>query len=1016
MPNPRSKPYCQGWSHKRSSDHMKQTNASSKKDAPKPAMPKPQPAEGPVRRNVAAKAEEVKQLLRNIETASETECAAEAILLKRRAELLEDKLTDKEIASALSKELSRSQDSIYARLRRLVASRKIVENPNKRQLRFTKEQLSIIIRRRSELISEGLHDKEISRILAKEIGRPAEAIYHRITVRRRRLAGLEENPNIRRPEFTPDEIDLLSRRRAELIQTGFTDAEIGRCLCGELKRPSSGIEGKMHNLVRSGHLAANPNKKDRMHFSDSEIQTILEERRRYEGEGLVDTHIARRLAEKLERNADVIFAKITEFVKSGRLSRNRNQGVKFDDETTELIIKRREEMMRQGMTDKSIGEELSKQLSKSPRSVKSRIERLIKRGRLQRNTNSNRSFDERDINRMKTRRQELMGKGLNDSQISRTLAGELDRSERSIDGKIEELIGGGEMAANPNKRRSLPFSEGEESRLISRRKELIQVGLHDKAISGVLASELKGHSSQAFAHKIRILLESKRIEPNPNRGFRFRDTTIVKIVSMHNELAVKGLSDKEISAAVAKELGDEKKWNTILAKIKKLVQDGVLIENKNVSAHSAFSDSEDSVLFSRFDGLVKEGLPDVEIAAQFAKTLGRPQGSIRNRMKHLRMKGRLQANPNNMTKFSPEETAILRSKRAELIAQGYTDRRISSVLAGILNRPAGSIDQKMRDLVKAGLLKCNPNKRDAAIFTAAEVDTIITVRNELLKEGRTDGAISKTLAKRMPGRHHGTIRYKIVSLVEEGRLAKNSNARTISEFLDEEIDLIKARRSELMRRGFDDGKIAKRLSTEMRARSMETVSKKIQHMVRRGALEANPNNPSSKPKHYWKDVGNFDKELNLEIAREYRDREGNVFKEQGEFPSFNQLLKAGRSDLASAFKHHGGARKVRTRLGYGQYRVEDGYWESWENVERDVRAEIAKEYRDKQGGIGKRVGEFPNSRQLCDAGKSSIAYAIITFHGGFSAVRERIGLADDGAGEAKQQIEALLEKLEGKQD
>jgi len=901
-------------------------------------MPQPQPSEGP------------------IETPRRGDWTADAFarLLARRAELIREKITDKEISAALSKELGKSQESVYARLRRMVFSGKVEENPNKRQLRFTKEQLSIIIRRRSELILEGLHDKEIARILAKEISRPVEAIYHRITVRRRRLVGLEDNPNIRRPEFTPVEIDLLGRRRAELIQTGFTDAEIGRRLCGELKRPFSGIEAKIHSLVRSGRLATNPNKKDR------------------------------------------------------------NQGVRFDDEVTKLIIRRRDELMLRGMTDKSIGLELSKQLSKSPRAVQSRIGRLIKGGRLRRNENSNPPFNETNIDNIKRRRSELIRTGLTDLGIARILAGELDRSLKSICSKISDLTAVGVLESNPNKRSSSPFSESELTGLITRRDELIKEGLHDKAIAGVLSRETKGRSLQSFAHKMRNLVESGRVKANPNGHFR-RGATENKIMSVRDRLAAKGRTDKEIAIKIAKALGDVSNWVVVRTKIKNLVREGVLAENRNVSERSAFSDSEDSVLLSRFDELAEEGLSDVEIAAQFAKTLDRPQESIRNRVKHLRKKGRLRENPNNIAKFSPEEMAILRSKRAELIVQGHTDRRISSVLAGILKRSAGSIDQKMRNLVKAGSLKRNPNKRDAVIFTAAEVDSIMKARAELLKEGRTDGAISKTLAKRMPGRHHGTIRYKILALVEKGRLAKNPNARTISGFSDEETDLIKARRSELMRRGFDDGKIAKRLSTEMRGRSMETVSKKIQHMVRRGALEANPNNQSSKPKNYWKKFENFEKELKAEIAKEYRDGEGNVFKAKGEFPSFNQLLKAGRSDLASAFKHHGGARKVRTRLGYGQYRVEDGHWESWENVERDIGAEIVKEYRDKQGGIDKMAGEFPNSRQLCDAGKSSIAYAIITFHGGFPVVRERMGFTT-GTREAKSQIEALLGKLEGKRD
>jgi len=146
---------------------------------------------------------------------------------------------------------------------------------------------------------------------------------------------------------------------------------------------------------------------------------------------------------------------------------------------------------------------------------------------------------------------------------------------------------------------------------------------------------------------------------------------------------------------------------------------------------------------------------------------------------------------------------------------------------------------------------------------------------------------------------------------------------------------------------------------------------------------------SKKANGYWKDWGNFEKELRAEIAKEYTDENGNVVKKAGEFPIHEQLCKAGCSSLASEISHHGGIHEARRKLGFGWLGKPKNYWKSWENFERELRAEMMKEYRDKDG-VFKKAGELPTKPQLERAKRSDLSNAAAD-HGGFHAIRRKMG-------------------------
>ncbi len=125
-----------------------------------------------------------------------------------------------------------------------------------------------------------------------------------------------------------------------------------------------------------------------------------------------------------------------------------------------------------------------------------------------------------------------------------------------------------------------------------------------------------------------------------------------------------------------------------------------------------------------------------------------------------------------------------------------------------------------------------------------------------------------------------------------------------------------------------------------------------------------------KPPGYWKKWENVES-----VIRE-------LVRELGRFPLEDDFRTRGLSSVSYAIgSYHGGIAAVREKLGVEPSdRHPRGYWTEWTNVERALR-EIVEE-----------TGEFPiESRLRQREGCASLGSAIHTHHGGFAAVRERMG-------------------------
>ena len=120
---------------------------------------------------------------------------------------------------------------------------------------------------------------------------------------------------------------------------------------------------------------------------------------------------------------------------------------------------------------------------------------------------------------------------------------------------------------------------------------------------------------------------------------------------------------------------------------------------------------------------------------------------------------------------------------------------------------------------------------------------------------------------------------------------------------------------------------------------------------------------------YWKDFANVEREL----------RE--VEKKLGHFPTQKELMEIGKSSLVFAIgNYHKGINAVRERFGLTALQRPTGYWQNWENVERECRALIAQ------------YGKIPCGRTLLKLGFSGLYQAIYDLHGGMPAIKEKLGL------------------------
>ncbi|MBT6401868.1 hypothetical protein HOK09_00195 [Candidatus Woesearchaeota archaeon] len=139
------------------------------------------------------------------------------------------------------------------------------------------------------------------------------------------------------------------------------------------------------------------------------------------------------------------------------------------------------------------------------------------------------------------------------------------------------------------------------------------------------------------------------------------------------------------------------------------------------------------------------------------------------------------------------------------------------------------------------------------------------------------------------------------------------------------------------------------------------------------------------PRGYWEDFGNVKKELTP------------VINEIGKFPSYSEL-KDKNSRLLSAIEHrHGGISAVREKMGYLSKRKANGYWRSLEKVRTGLEP------------IVEELGKFPTAKEI-QSRNNGLMHAIQRHHGGISAIKLRLGYANDELDILKQIVEDMQDE------
>ena len=310
------------------------------------------------------------------------------IIRGRRAELISEGMKDRGIAKRIAEERGWGFPSTESRMIYLVKIGALSKNPNRFEAKdFTPAEIVTIIQKRTLLIEKGLRDEDIAHILAKDLKRAYSSVDQKIR-QLRKDKKIEENPK-KKKGFKKEEIEIIARRRSELVSQGLTDRGIAIRIAKELGRSFFSTYGKIEKLVEECKLPENQNKMEAKDFSEEEKFELLHQRELLIPEGFTDLSIAKKISKGSGRNYGCVYVKIKELVRKKGLGENPNKKNtnRFSKEEIEIAVNLYHELVSTGMHDRQIARLISKKLGRSLGSINTKLSRLQKRGQLPKNPN-----------------------------------------------------------------------------------------------------------------------------------------------------------------------------------------------------------------------------------------------------------------------------------------------------------------------------------------------------------------------------------------------------------------------------------------------------------------------------------------------------------------------------------------------------------------------------------------------------------------------------------------------------
>jgi transposase len=188
-------------------------------------------------------------------------------------------------------------------------------------------------------------------------------------------------------------------------------------------------------------------------------------------------------------------------------------------------------------------------------------------------------------------------------------------------------------------------------------------------------------------------------------------------------------------------------------------------------------------------------------------------------------------------RFAPDEEKYIIKRRRELEKQEMKDAQIARVISGEVGRCFGSIDSKLRNLVKAGALSENAHKVKS--FSEAEIEIIIRRSGELVKLGFMDTQIAEKIAKEI-GRSKEAVHRHIRLLRDQNVLSANKTRKKQKRYSTNKKEFIKKRREELALEGLNDKAISRAIANEIQE-GVLSIYNLIRSTVKRGELPPNRN-------------------------------------------------------------------------------------------------------------------------------------------------------------------------------
>ncbi|MDD5171689.1 MAG: hypothetical protein PHF60_01485 [Candidatus ainarchaeum sp.] len=336
---------------------------------------------------------------------------------------------------------------------------------------------------------------------------------------------------------------------------------------------------------------------------------------------------------------------------------------------------------------------------------------------------------------------------------------------------------------------------------------------------------------------------------------RFSTDEITRIVERRDELAAKGMQDTEIGAVLEKEFAG-RTAGSIGFKIYQLVKAGTLTENKNKRGTKPASQTpaEHTGAAAPVSSVVSPKARQPELVPSAPRT---------------------EAVANTGGRFDADDIALIKARRAELIAEGEADRAISRVLASEMGRTDNAVHCKIRQLLKKKMLDDNPNryvKKGPTLSPSTRANEPLPAPSAPAAPSSVDAATtggsafaadvitaSRAAIARMSGRSrpaprpHGTRPAPVPSPVpSQTRTASpapaprasdaltEGAARTRKNFTIDDIVRIRNRRTVLIAEGETDRAISRILAKEM-GRSDSSINFKIRQLVNERRLGDNPN-------------------------------------------------------------------------------------------------------------------------------------------------------------------------------